>query len=452
MKSEIPKEVVDFQPDAIQIRDEKLPLWARMGILFSFLFFALAVAWACIARVDVIVQAPGKVVSDKQVIAIKPIDTSIIENVHVNIGDIVKKGDVLISFDQTINQKEIQRLQREICVLETKVDRFTCEFEKRDYVPAPPRYSKLPKAEYQRIGMAEKAIFEQRRKDYNERITYYDSAIRQLDASRRTKEDSIKKQRERLKVVWDMEKMYAGLQEKKAAALRDLWNVQISRMEMENNVDSLQNSLIELAHQRSSILAQKQAFEQEWMNNVSEEMVKLARELDTNVKTLEKNKRIAEYVNHIAPCDAMVHEIAPLSVGSAAREGETVMTLIPLDGNIEVEAEIRPQDISRVKIDAEVKIKLDAYPFQKYGTMDGRLRYISHDTMTRQQPPTIENPNQTYYRARVSVSGKLNKTPANFRLIPGMVAQVEIKVGRRRVIEYVIHPLIKMFDEAAREP
>ena len=452
MKSKIPQETVDFQPDAIQIRDEKLPLWARMSILFSFLFFAAAVAWACIARVDVIVQAPGKIVSDKQIIAIKPIDTSIIEKVHVKIGDIVEKGDILISFDQTINQKEIQRLEREICVLETKVDRFTCEFEKRDYKPSAPKYSRLPRSEYERIGKAEKAIFDQRQKDYNERIKYYDSALRQLAASRKTKEDNLAKQLERLKVVRKMEKMYEDLQSKKAVSLRDLWNVQISRMEMEANAEATQNSLLELAQQQESTLAQKNAFLQEWANNISEEKVKLERELDSNIKTLEKNRRLASYVDHRAPCRAMVHEIAPLSVGSAAREGETVMTLIPIDGNLEVEAELRPQDISRVKTGAGVKIKLDAYPFQKYGTMDGKVLHISRDTMTRQQQPTLENPNPTYYRARIRIDGKLHREPKDFRLIPGMVAQVEIKVGRRRVIEYVIHPLIKMFDEAAREP
>ena len=452
MKSKIPQETVDFQPDAIQIRDEKLPIWARMSILFSFLFFAAAIVWACLAKVDVIVQAPGKIVSDKQIIAIKPIDTSIIEKVHVKIGDIVEQGDILISFDQTINQKEIQRLEREICVLETKVARFTCEFERREYIPSAPRYSRVPRDEYEKIGKAEKAIFDQRQKDYNERIKYYDSALRQLAASKKTKEDNLAKQLERLKVVKKMEKMYEDLREKKAVSLRDLWNVQISRMEMEANAEATQNSLLELAQQQESTRAQKNAFLQEWANNISEEKVKLERELDANIKTLEKNRRLASYVDHRAPCRAMVHEIAPLSVGSAAREGETVMTLIPLDGNLQVEAELRPQDISRVKTGAGVKIKLDAYPFQKYGTMDGQVLHISRDTMTRQQQPTIENPNPAYYRARIKVDGKLHRTPKDFRMIPGMVAQVEIKVGRRRVIEYVIHPLIKMFDEAAREP
>jgi len=443
MKSDIPKEVVDFQPDAIQIRDEKLPLWARMSVLFMFLFFVGAIVWACLARVDVIVQAPGKIVSDKQIIAIKPIDTQIIKKVHVKIGDIVKKDDILITFDPTINNAEIDRLHREIRVLTAKIDRFACEFEKREYVPS---------KESGEAGQAEKAIFDQRKKDYDERITYYNSALNQLDASKKTKEDNLNKQRERLKVVRKMEKMYSDLSEKKAASLRELWNVEVTRMEMEANVDALGNSLRELAHQRDSVLAQKNAFVQEWLNNISEEKVKLERELDANVKTLAKNIQLATYVDHRAPCEAMVHEIAPLSVGSAAREGETVMTLIPLDGNLEVEAEIRPQDISRVKTGSKTKIKLDAYPFQKYGTMDGTVRHISHDTMLRQQPPSTENPNQTYYRARVDISGKLRRTPRNFQLIPGMVSQVEIKVGRRRVIEYVIHPLIKMFDEAAREP
>ena len=443
MKSDTPQEVVEFQPDAIQIRDEKMPLWARLSVWSMLLIFLVALLWSCIAKVDVIVQAPGKIVSDKQIVALKPVDTQIIEKVHVKIGDIVKKGDVLITFDPTINNAEIDRLRREIRVLTAKIERFACEFEKRDYVPS---------KESGAAGLAERAIFDQRKKDYDERITYYNSALNQLDASKKTKEDSLAKQRERLLVVRKMEKMYSDLSEKKAASLRELWNVEITRMEMEANVDSLQNSLLELSHQRESVLAQKNAFIQEWVNNISEEKVKLERELDSNVKTLEKNIQLASYVDHKSPCEAMVHEIAPLAVGSAAREGETVMTLIPLDGRNEVEAEIRPQDISKVKLNSEARIKLDAYPFQKYGTMDGKVRTISHDTMLRQQQPTIENPNQTYYRARVVISGRLHRQPKNFRLIPGMVTQVEIKVGTRRVIEYIIHPLIKMFDEAAREP
>lgn len=443
MKSEIPQDVVDFQPDAIQIRDEKLPLWARWSVWSLFILFALAIAWSCIAEVDVIVQASGKLVSDKQTLFIKPRETSIIEKINVKVGDIVNEGDTLIIFDPTINKAEVDRLNREIRVLSAQIARLSAEFEKRPYQPT---------AEHGEAGMMQKSIYDQRKKYYDERIVYFNSALDQLDASKKSREDNLAKQRERLVVVRKMEQMYLELREKNATSLKDTWNIQITRMEMESTVDQLQNSLLELAHQRSSILAQKQAFEQEWRNSISEEKVKLERELDANLKTLEKYKQLVEYVHLKSPCKAVVHEIAPLSIGSAAREAETVMTLIPLDGNIEMEAEIRPQDISRVRRGDAARIKLDAYPFQKYGTMDGSLRLISQDTLIRQEQPTIDRPNQTYYRARIQLSGKLHKMPKDFHLIPGMVAQAEIKIGRRKVIEYVVHPLIKMFDEAAREP
>ncbi len=443
MKSDIPKEAIEFQPDAIQIRDERMPLWARWSVWTIFAFFVAALLWATFARVDVIVQASGKLVSDKQNLVVKPLDTSIIEKVHVNIGDIVKKNQVLITFDPTINNAEIARLNSEIQVLGAQFDRLSAEFRNREYVPKP---------EHGVAGQWQRAIYDQRKQYYDERINYFNSAVSQLDASRKSKEDSLSKQKERLDVVWKMEHMYENLREKNAASLKDLWNISITRMEMEGSVDSLQNSLLELAHQRESTVASRNSFIQEWRNSVSEEMVKVERELTTNQKTLEKNRQLVSYVYLRAPCEAMVHEITALSVGSAIREGDPIMTLIPLDGKIEMEAEIRPQDISKVRLHADARIKLDAYPFQKYGTMKGKVRNISQDTLIRREQPTADHPNQSYYRALISVAGQLRNQPPNFRLVPGMEAQAEIKVGRRRVIEYIVHPLIKMFDEAAREP
>ena len=101
-----------------------------------------------------------------------------------------------------------------------------------------------------------------------------------------------------------------------------------------------------------------------------------------------------------------------------------------------------------------MRVKLNAFPFQKHGTLEGKVRNISEDTLQRQQAPTQdpEITSASYYRARISYSGKLRGVKDDFRLIPGMEASAEIKTGRRRVIEYIIYPLIKAFDEAAREP
>ena len=149
-----------------------------------------------------------------------------------------------------------------------------------------------------------------------------------------------------------------------------------------------------------------------------------------------------------APCNAVVHEIASFSPGSAVREAEALITLVPLDGELELEAEISPENIGKVNIGAPVRVKLTAYPFQKHGTLTGTVRNISEDTLEKQEG----GQSIKYYRARITVSGQLRNVKKDFRLIPGMEVQSEIKCDRRRIIEYVLYPLIKAFDETAKEP
>ena len=134
----------------------------------------------------------------------------------------------------------------------------------------------------------------------------------------------------------------------------------------------------------------------------------------------------------------------------AVREAEALITLVPLDSEIELEAEIRPQDIGKVHIGSEVRVKLNSFPFQKHGTLDGVVRTISEDSFEKQQGEPGSA--RTYYRARITLSGHLRNVKEDFRLIPGMECQAEIKVGERRIIEYLIHPLIKSLDESMREP
>lgn len=177
-------------------------------------------------------------------------------------------------------------------------------------------------------------------------------------------------------------------------------------------------------------------------------MVAVDRDLTSTRKEYDKIAQLIEYVYLRAPCNAVVHEVTSFSPGSAVREAEALITLIPLDGNIELEAQIPPENIGKVKVGAPVRVKLTAYPFQKYGTLDGVVRNISEDTLEKQEAGNSIK----YYRARITVSGKLTGVKEDFRLIPGMEVQSEIKCDRRRVIEYILYPLIKALDETAKEP
>lgn len=444
-----PEEVIEFQPDALEIKNERLPWGIRFFVWSPFLVILFAIIWACFVEVDVIVPANGKLVTDQQTIVMKPLERTVIKYVNVQIGDVVKKDQVLIVFDPTESGSDADRLQNEVNNYTAQYARLVAEFLNEKYQPA------TPGNQFDRWQLA---IYKQRQNYYAERINYFDEALNQIDASTKSTQDSLLKQQERLEQIRTLEKMYAGLNKKQVTSLKELIEMQITRMEMEATVDQLRNQLLELTHRRGSTLAEKNSFVQEWRKTLSEDMVSAERNLTSYSKELDKALMLRNYTCLKAPCDAVVHEIASFSPGSAVREAEALITLVPISDVIELEGKIRPQDIGKVKRGDSVRIKLDAYPFQKYGTIEGIVRNISEDTIQSQGAPKLDEEGNpvatepgTYYRARIALLGKLNGVK-NFRLIPGMQAQGEIKTGRRRVIEYALYPLIKAFDEAAREP
>ncbi len=440
--SKIPDEAVEFQPDALEIKNTRLPVWVRYSVFSAFIFMSFVIAWASLSKVDVIVQARGKMVSSTHNIVMKPLQRAIINKINVKVGDTVKKGEVLITFDPSITGADSERLENDLMTLQAQFNRLQAEFHKKPYSP------KI-------VNNAQKwqlAIYKQRQDLYDAKIKYYNQTLKRYDASKKGLEDTQKKQKERLVELKKIEDMFERLFEKKAASLKELIQLRISRMEMESTVDQLTNSLIELSHQRESVLSSRDSFIKEWQNNLSEEMVKVEREFVSTQKMLKKNESLVSSVHMRAPCDAVVHEIAAFSEGSAVREAEPLITLIPLNERIMMEAEIRPQDIGKVQVASEVRVKLNAYPFQKHGTLDGKIINISRDTLRQSGAEAQAAGSSFYYRAKIAVTGHLRGVPKENFLIPGMEAQVEIKAGRRRIITYLIYPLIKAFDETAREP
>ncbi len=439
-KIDLCPEAIEYQSDALELEARKLPWFGRMGIPLALLIFVVAIIWASVCKVDIIVEADGKLVSSSQNIVMKPLERTVIKKVNVKVGDNVKKGDVLITFDPTFNQAEKERLEEDLSSLTAQFKRLKAEFTGTKY----PEGKAVTEDEKWQA-----AIFQKRQKFYQEKLKYFSQNIKRVEAAVTTTNESYVKQQDRLKTLKRIEDMLAGLHKKNAVSLKQFLETQISRLQMEGEVDNLKNRKLELEHERLSAVANKNSFIEEWDKTVSEEMVKVEREMTSVKKQLDKSRRLNSYVYIHAPCDAVVHEIAAFSEGSGVREAEPLITLVPVNVKIDAEVNILPKDIGKVKVGDFARIKLNAFPFQKYGTLDGKLTLTSENTFTEQG---AMGQKKAVYHGRLTVSGQLDNVPKDFRLIPGMELKAEIKVGKRRIIEYIIHPLIKSLDESIREP
>ena len=453
------KSAQDFQPDAIMLETHAPPI--PLHIIW-YMIIALVIGfivWASYAHVDKVVVAPGKIVTERPNIVMKPFERATIEKVHVRTGQEVKEGDLLFSFDQTSNKAEMERITEQLKAFRAHRDRLQAEiagYDKPFPLPANPNTFEL----------LQHNAFEARKNSYNGKLLSYDATLaryqKTLEQLRVTME-KFEARKGKLDEILDMMKDF---EDSRVVSLRDYLNIQVQVIETAISVDQQKVSIVENEQAVKSIVAERDSFISDWRRQIYEELV----EVDRNISSLEKQevqtKQLVEYTELRAPCDAVVHEIAPFQEGSAVREAESLITLIPLSDKIEVEVNIPAKDISRVRVDQTARVKFDTYPFQQCGTREGKITYISEDAFAGNERMMSEDSMTSDAGGRLSrmaqgvtYQARIELEPGDFigwakgaKIRPGMTVNAEIKVGDRTVIDYILNPFKKALDESAREP
>jgi hemolysin D len=224
-----------------------------------------------------------------------------------------------------------------------------------------------------------------------------------------------------------------------------------ARVAAQQSEESQSNSINEARHQLSSVTADKEAFVRSWASELRKDLVSSQNTLDSARASLEKAKRHQDSVKLIADQDAIVLTVAKTSVGSVLREGDPIITSIPLAAPIEGEIRIAARDVGFVRAGDRVVLKIDAFNFSEHGAAEGTVKWISEGAFLVNDD--TGQPTEAYYRARVSIDKTdLIKVPKNFRLIPGMTMVADINVGSHSLGSYVLDGLVKSAGESMREP
>ena len=339
----------------------------------------------------------------------------------------------------------MQRLERQLSSLEAQRQRLVAEAAGRVFDPGS-QIEGATQADLQK----QYQIFLRRSKEYHARIQAFDQRRERLKAETRQLNSQRKQMTRQLGVSRDIEKMRAELFERQTGSRLLLLEATRDRMDIAMNVSRLKDEVITQSHQLAEVEAEKLAYINETERKVADELVQVGREHGRIKDELTKARRLESLDVMRAPANAVVLAVADRSVGSVIREAEPLVTLVPLNVPLEAEISIPARDIGRVAHGDSVRVKLDAYPFQKYGTLQGELRTISENSF---QNDAEGAPVEPIYRGRVVFTSKgLKENVPSFRLIPGMVVQGEIKAGTRSILSYLLYPALRLFDESLREP
>ncbi len=440
--------ITEFQPDAVEIEQRSIPGGARWTLYTVFALIAAICLWAAWAEVDRVVTAPGKFVIDKAIMIQTAADAPIRE-IHARFGQIVKANDLLATLDQTFSEADVNQVVAKLNSFNAAFERLKAERDGLDF--------SIAGHENDLAWITQFSSFVERKNEYQSKIAEFASEHKKLELQIANNEITIETQNDLLKVLKEIAKKFAELAADGNKSEIESKDKQLQVQKTIAEIKTLEGKAKEIEAEMAALADRKAAFEANWRSEIAKLMAQTYSEISENNQLLNKANRAKELVEIRVPNDLpykefYVLEVADRTVGSTAKSGEPLFKLIPTDATIEVEIKVPDKDVGQVKIGQQVRIKLSSLPYQRHGYLTGVIRTISEDSIERDASAGM--PRELTFIARVELTKEtvLENVPDSFRLRPGLLADTEIKVGRRRVYEYFLYPLIRSLDSSIREP
>lgn len=430
----------DFKPDADAIEQQPLPVSTHAALYAVVALIAMAILWAFLGSLDRIVVARGRVVTAAPLIVMQPFITSRIAKIHVKAGERVTAGQLLISFDPAFARADEASLRQKDRALAAEITRIGAELDGRDF-PLPTDAGAELRAQAE--------LFRQRRSQLSAELAVRDSRLEQIATRTASEERNIVGLADQFVLAQKIAGMREELETKGAGSTLQTMIAKKEEIDFDLRLKTATAERDKLIQERAEVTAERRSFLDRWRADLNQRLVSARQEAAQTRESLAKASRLNELTELRAPVDAVVLELADRSEGSVLREAETLITLVPDDAELKVEAGILSRDVGYVKLGDPVRVKFEAYPFQQYGTLEGVLEVVSPDSL----PLKEGDRSQVIFQARIRLdetAGSVSRL--GIRLRPGLVATAEIKAGERSIASYIVDPIVKTADEGLREP
>ena len=422
-------------------------LYLLLGLLAAIGLFC------CFGELDIIALAEGRLVPRTYVKIVQPAEGGVLQAILVDEGDRVPAGQVLLRMDAKLSQADTRILKADRARLMLQLRRIDAELADAEFSPSD---AAGDEATAQRGQI--RAQFQAHRRAYE------DERATELAARAKTREEraaaiQIRRKLEALLPTYRQEEAALdGLEARHLAATLDLLARRRKRIEAEQDLNAqiaTLQSLEAAVAQSDRRLAQ---IESRYRERLSNERVETQAQLDRVIEDLAKQEHRNALLELRAPQAGIVKDLATHTVGAVISPGTILMTLVPSDETLQAEVVIRNEDIGFVRTGQPAKVKLAAYPFQKYGVVEGRVVHVSADASeaaTEKHEMTAgarESDARAGYKALVALDAQaLVRGGERHPLAPGMQITAEINQGKRTVLEYLLSPLQGALAEAGRE-
>ncbi len=432
-----------FLPAALELQETPVSPVPRIVAWLLIAFAFIALLWAGFGHIDVVAVAQGRIVPNAGSKLIQPIDTAAVKAIHVVDGQAVKAGQVLVELDATSAQADSVRTGNDLSTAKLQAARarglLTALTDGRTPRLAPPAGIAV-----ERIAQ-EQRLLDGQYAEYQARIARIDAEIARREAEYRSTGEVVRKLEQTVPIARKRAEDYKGLVDKNFISKHGYLEKEQIRIEQEADLQTQRSRLKELAAaideakgQRNSAVAETRRLALDTLNEAEQKATSFGQEL---VKADTRGK----LMTLTAPVDGTVQQLAVRTVGGVVTEAQVLMVIVPQDDALEVEAFLENKDIGFVNAGQAAEVKVETFPFTRYGTIPASLVHVSRDAINDEKRGPIYSARARLQRATMQVEDK------TVNLSAGMAVSLEVKTGKRRVIEYFLSPLLQRGSESLRE-
>ncbi|WP_322896195.1 MULTISPECIES: HlyD family type I secretion periplasmic adaptor subunit [unclassified Yoonia] len=412
-------------------------------LLTVMALLGLTLLWASWAELDNVTRGEGRIVASVQNQMVQAAEGGVILRRHVAENTVVAAGAVLFEIDPVDAASELNRVAQRLAALDLRETRLRAEIDGASLALAQAQMARAPL-----VALTEQSLFAARRAALDGQLAVLDQRLQQRQQDRQAA-DSLRDTTSQLAVLLEQEiAVMAPLVRDNIAPATRLLELQRQHEQAQGDNKRAQVAIVQaeagITEMQTEIANARAGFSLRAM----EELISVVTEQG---ELREAIPRLEERVSRTvirAPMEGIVSRLNFHTPGAVVNTGDVMLELVPTGEALIVAARIMPQDISRIRLADDVRIRLSAYDSTRYGTVDGRVTRISADAVV-----DPANPGASHYLVDIAIEGELvlPETGLPISLLPGMTATVDVLSGKRTVLAYIWQPIAKVRELALRE-
>lgn len=450
-----------FMPAAIEILETPASPAGRAVAISIMAFVTITLAWATVGEVDIHATAQGRVIPAGRTKPVAPPETAAVAAIYVQDGDRVKEGQVLVDLDPTGPQSDAVRLlreQREYIVTAARLralldgkDEIT--FEQSQGIPA-------------ELAAVHQAQLRQKLQDHRATVEAMRRERDQKEATARSVEAEVTRLAETVPLMEERAKAREGLAARGFGTRDDYLSFRQEYLDRKQALDKARFNLKEAEAGIANVKERLNQTEAQFRGDALAQLADAEQKAASLAQDLAKAEQRSRLYKLTAPVDGVIQQMTVHAAGAIVAQAQPILLVVPDNDGIAIEAALENKDAGFVIPGQMVEIKIESFPFTRYGTIPGEVSLVSSDAVQNgDSDPTQRRPvaamssgGQTVasqgsvYAVRVNpLTDHIRADQREIPLTPGMAVTAEIKIGRRRVIDYVLDPVLRYRDESLRE-